>query len=250
VVVRIRELDDIAAIHEAAALLDRIWGVGGSDHAVDPNTVRALAHTGNYVAGIYDGSILVGASVGFFAEDGHLHSHITGIAPEYQGRGVGRLLKQHQRGWALARGRTAISWTFDPLIARNAYFNLHALGATVVDYLPDFYGAMDDAVNAGDATDRLYVVWALDTPVPPAPAVADAPALVARDGDQPVTRTVRGARLAVATPADIEKLRAEEPELAVRWRTAVREAMVVALAEGYRVTGITRDGHYLLEVNP
>ena len=249
-VVRIRELADAAAIHDAAALFDRIWGIGRNDRSLDPSMFRALAHTGNYVAGVYDGSTLVGASAGFFAEDGHLHSHITGIAPEYQGRGIGRMLKQHQRDWVLARGRTAISWTFDPLIARNAYFNLHSLGATVVDYLPDFYGAMDDGVNAGDATDRLYVVWALGTPAPRAPAAADVPALVARDGDQPVTRTVRGARLAVATPADIEKLRAHDRDLAVRWRTAVREAMVGALADGYRITGITRDGHYLLEVNP
>src|SRR5262245_30448075 len=155
-------------MHEAATLLDGIWGTG-DEHVVDPGTMRALAHVGGYVAGAYDGDTLVGASVGFFAADGHLHSHVTGIAAEQQGRGIGRAVKLHQRDWALARGRTAISWTFDPLIARNAYFNLHSLGATVVDYLPDFYGAMDDGVNAGDATDRLYVVWALDTPAPPPP---------------------------------------------------------------------------------
>ena len=248
--VLIRELNDAAAIHELAALFDRIWGVDRDEPAVDPSVPRALAHTGNYVAGVYDGPTLVGASIGFFAEDGHLHSHITGVAAEYQGRGVGRLLKQHQRDWALARGRTAISWTFDPLVARNAYFNLHTLGATVVEYLPDFYGEMNDSVNAGDATDRLYVVWALDTAAPPAPAAADVAALVARDGDQPVSHAVRAPRLTVATPPDIEKLRAHDRELTVRWRMAVREAMVDALAEGYRVTGITRDGHYLLEVHP
>ncbi|HEY7047346.1 MAG TPA: GNAT family N-acetyltransferase [Jatrophihabitantaceae bacterium] len=248
--VRIQELNDTAAIRDAAALFDAIWGTGGDGRATDPSGLRALAHTGNYLAGVYDGQRLIGASVGFFAEDGHLHSHITGIAAEYQGQGIGRLLKLHQRDWALARGRTAISWTFDPLIARNAYFNLHSLGAAVVEYLLDFYGEMNDAVNAGDATDRLYVLWALNTPAPPAPSVADVPALVARDGNQPVSHTVDAPRLSVATPADIEKLRAHEPELAVRWRMAVRDAMAGALAEGYRVTGITRDGHYLLEVHP
>src|SRR5215471_4871048 len=137
---KVAELTDAAAMHEAAALLNRIWGTG-DEHVVDPGTMRALAHIGNYVAGAYDGDTLVGASVGFFAADGHLHSHVTGIAPEHQGHGVGRALKLHQRDWALARGRTAISWTFDPLIARNAYFNLHTLGATAVEYLPDFCGS-------------------------------------------------------------------------------------------------------------
>ena len=249
-VVRIRELNHAAAIHDVAALFDRIWGSGRDEPAVDSSVLRALAHTGNYVAGAYDGQTLVGASVGFFAEDGHLHSHITGIAAEYQGRGIGRLLKHHQRDLALTRGRTAISWTFDPLIARNAYFNLHSLGAAVVEYLPDFYGDMHDAVNAGDATDRLYVVWALDTPVPLPPIAADVPALVARDGDQPVSNSVRAPRLAVATPADIEKLRTHDRDLAVRWRMAVRSAMVGAMAAGYRVAGITRDGYYVLEVHP
>ena len=240
-------LDTAAATHEVAALFDRIWRVSDGRHIIDPDMVRALAYTGNYLAGAYDGDTLIGALVGFFAEDGHLHSHVTGIAPEYQGRGVGRALKQHQRDWTLARGRTAISWTYDPLVARNAYFNLHTLGAAVVEYLPDFYGAMDDGVNAGDATDRIYVLWQLDTQPPPAPTAEGVPALLDRVSDEPVRRTRRDGTLTVATPHDIEQLRATDPALAVRWRMAVRDALTGALAEGYRVDGITRDGRYLLE---
>jgi predicted GNAT superfamily acetyltransferase len=245
--VRIRELDDVAAMHDAADLFDRIWRVGAADHVLASNTLRALAHAGNYVAGAHDGETLVGASAGFFAADGHLHSHVTGVAPEYQGHGVGRALKLHQREWALARGRSTISWTFDPLMARNAYFNLHTLGATAVEYLPDFYGAMADGVNAGDATDRIYVVWQLDGPVPPVPPEHDVPALLARDGDAPVLDPQRGPALTVATPLDIERLRATDDKLAIRWRMAMREAMTSALASGYRIAGISRDGHYLLE---
>jgi predicted GNAT superfamily acetyltransferase len=244
--VKITELTDAAAMHEAAALLDRIWGTA-DDHVLDPGTMRALAHIGNYVAGAYDGDTLVGASVGFFAADGHLHSHVTGIAPEQQGHGVGRALKLHQRDWALARGRTAISWTFDPLIARNAYFNLHTLGANAVEYLPDFYGRMRDAVNAGTASDRLYVVWQLDTQPPPVPDLADREALLDRAGDLPVPGRRADAALTVAIPLDIERLRAADPELAVRWRTAVRDAMMDAQRHGYRIAGISRDGRYLLE---
>jgi predicted GNAT superfamily acetyltransferase len=214
---------------------------------IDAGTLRALAHAGNYLAGAYEGDTLAGASVGFFADDGHLHSHITGIAPEYQGHGVGRALKFHQRDWALARGRSAISWTFDPLIARNAYFNLHKLGATVVEYLPDFYGSMDDGVNSGDATDRLYVRWQLDAS-PPAPPTAEAvPALLEHSGAEPLRHDRRAPVLTVATPHDVEQLRAINPDLALRWRMAVRDALTGALAEGYRIGGITRDGRYLLE---
>lgn len=233
-------------MHEAAALFNRIWG-SGDEHVVDPSTMRALAHIGNYVAGAYDGDTLVGASVGFFAADGHLHSHVTGVAPGRQGQGVGRALKLHQRDWALARGRSAISWTFDPLIARNAYFNLHTLGATAVEYLPDFYGPMRDAVNVGTASDRLYVVWWLDAEPPRVPDLTDQVALLDRAGDLPVPgRRVDGA-LTVAIPLDIERLRATDPELAVRWRMAVRDAMMDAQQHDYRIAGISRDGRYLLE---
>jgi predicted GNAT superfamily acetyltransferase len=244
--VKIVELTDAAAMHEAAALFDRIWGTG-DEHVVDPSTMRALAHIGCYVAGAYDGDTLVGASVGFFAADGHLHSHVTGIAPEQRGRGAGRALKLHQREWALARGRTAISWTFDPLIARNAHFNLHTLGASAVEYLPEFYGPMHDAVNAGDASDRLYVVWHLDAQPPPVPDLADRVALLDRAGGLPVPGHRVDGALTVAIPLDIERLRGADSELAIRWRMAVRDAMMDAQQHGYRIAGISRDGRYLLE---
>jgi len=240
--VRIDELTDIAAHHEVAALLNHVW------HApvMDASTLHALSHVGNYIAGAYDGE-LVGAAVGFFAVDGHLHSHLTAVAPECQGRGIGYALKRHQRDWALARQRTTISWTFDPLLPRNAYFNLHKVGATVTEYLPDFYGPMDDEVNAGDATDRLFVVWHLNEPVPAAPDPAGATAVLAKDGNEPVGGALQGRHVSVATPHDIERLRVADPALAVRWRMEVRDALTGAMEAGYRITGITRDGQYQLE---
>ena len=87
-----------------------------------------------------------------------MHSHITGVLPGLQSQGLGRLLKQHQREWALAREVGHITWTFDPLVARNAHFNLRVLGARVTEYLVDHYGPMDDGVNRGDETDRHHGV--------------------------------------------------------------------------------------------
>jgi predicted GNAT superfamily acetyltransferase len=117
----------------------------------------------------------------------------------------------------------------------------------VVEYLPDFYGGMEDGVNAGDASDRLYVMWPLDETPPAAPTAHDVPVLLDRAGDEPRPGTLADASCTIATPADFEQLRTNRPELAVRWRTAVRDALTGALSKGYRVGGITRDGRYLLE---
>jgi predicted GNAT superfamily acetyltransferase len=106
---------------------------------------------------------------------------------------------------------------------------------------------MADGINAGDATDRIYVLWQLDVLARPAPAGQDVPALLAREGDAPVVGARRGPTLTVATPSDADRLRATDRELAIRWRMAVREAMTSALDNGYRITGISRDGRYLLE---
>ena len=90
-----------------------------------------------------------------------LHSHITGILPGVRRTGLGRAMKLHQRAWAADHGLAWVTWTFDPLVRRNAWFNLDVLGAEVHEYLVDFYGPIDDAINAGDESDRLLVAWAV-----------------------------------------------------------------------------------------
>ncbi len=144
------------------------------------NILRALEHAGDYVVGLYDGDAMIGASAAFFGPPAArtMHSHITGIVDGYQGRGLGRQLKTHQRDWALERGVGHITWTFDPLIPRNAHFNLAVLGTRVTDYLVNQYGEMDDEVNRGDESDRLLVSWALAEPPAPHPTDAEIAAVV------------------------------------------------------------------------
>jgi predicted GNAT superfamily acetyltransferase/predicted enzyme related to lactoylglutathione lyase len=265
---RVVELDQVEQHHAAARLLARIWRTGHGQDPMSAETVRALAHSGNYVAGAYQGDRLVGAAVAFRGAD-HLHSHITGVDPDRQAGGVGYVLKQHQRAWSLARGIVEVHWTFDPLVRRNAYFNLHKLGATASGYLPDFYGAMTDGINAGDASDRLYVRWRLRSPRAVAAAqgergdvdavghrAAGAAVLLDRaaGGDGADERPVPGDEVPadgrpalVAVPADIEGLRARDRTLAAAWRQAVRAALTGALAAGYQITGVSKDGFYLLE---
>ncbi|MFC4122128.1 GNAT family N-acetyltransferase [Nonomuraea zeae] len=244
--ITIAELTGLDEHHQAADLITKIW----HKELLDPGLIRSIAHVGGYVAGARRGGELVGVSIGFFAGDGHLHSHITGVLPGARG-GLGLALKEHQRAWALARGVSAVSWTFDPLVSRNAYLNIHKLGARPAAYLPDFYGTMRDAINAGEDTDRLYVVWDLSAPPRDRPEadLSGAIVLLGRDGDEPHRTTEGGGsrgRLAIAMPRDIETLRALSPATAARWRAAVREALLTSGETGHMIVDVTRDGWYVL----
>jgi predicted GNAT superfamily acetyltransferase len=255
--ITVADLHELTQQRAAAELLCRVWGARSPDQLINVATLRALAHSGNYVVGGYRAGPLIAVSVAFLGM-GHLHSHITGVDRTGQSAGVGYALKQHQRAWSLARGVPAVRWTYDPLVRRNAYFNLHKLGASAREYLPDFYGAMEDGVNTGDTTDRLYISWELASPtavaaahgsVPdPDPRASGAAVLLDRVDDEPVPRSVDGRTLLVAMPTDIEALRARDLSAGLRWRRAVREALGAALTKGYEVRDVTRDGYYVLEV--
>ena len=94
-------------------------------------------------------------------------------------------------------------WTFDPLVRRNAWFNIAVLGAEVREYLPSFYGSMTDAINAGDDSDRLLVTWDVGRPVPDSP----------RDGHD-----IAGPTELVPTPDDVVALRRTDPLAVALWR--------------------------------
>ena len=164
--VQLRELSALDELDQVYRLYDAIWRPDPNNPPVTTELLRALTKAGNYVGGAYDGDELIGACVGFFEAPAAvaMHSHVAGVSAAARGRNVGFALKLHQRAWALRRGVTAISWTFDPLIRRNAYFNVVKLGARPTEYLPNFYGQMEDGINDGDDTDRLLVRWQLDAP--------------------------------------------------------------------------------------
>ncbi|MEP9361323.1 GNAT family N-acetyltransferase [Nocardioides sp. CN2-186] len=259
--VTVREVTEIAELLEVVALYATIWG-RGDNPPMTLELLRAFTKAGNYVGGAFHEDTLVGACVGFFhapAEDA-LHSHIAGVAAGATSRNVGFALKLHQRAWAMLRGVSEIVWTFDPLVSRNAYFNLVKLGARPVEYLPDFYGAMRDAINGGDESDRLLVSWQLRDPrVVAACAGATSPAFVAdelaagavvalgvTESGEPEPGRLDGTTSLVAVPPDIESLRVADPAAAQRWRTAVREALTALVAEGASITGFDRSGWYVV----
>lgn len=237
----------------AAELLQQIWhkpdGV-----PVASELLLALAHTGNYAVLARREGEPVGVSAAFRTGDTvpHLHSHITGVLPGHQGRSVGYALKLHQRAWALQHGIAAISWTFDPMQRRNAYFNIAKLGAGLAHYLPDFYGVMGDELNGGMPTDRAFMEWDLAHPgPPPTPALQpteEVRALIVVDAHG-IPRSVAGTAapvVAIPLPVDVAALRLTDPELAVRWLLAIREAFLDSLAGGYQVSGFDRTYSYIL----
>lgn len=223
----IRDLDTVELIIDAQGVLDAIRG---KERVIDAGTLRALQQSGNYVVGLFDDEggeeKMVGASIAFFGEPGRraMHSHITALLPEYRGRGWGRELKEHQRQWAFSREVGRISWTFDPLVARNAHFFLTVLGARVTGYAVNQYGIFGGG-DAGDESDRLDVEWALaDIAKPPA---ADA-----------VVDTL-------AIPSDVESMRATDPAAAHEWRLRLRSEMEERLGRGLRIAGFDVEHGYL-----
>lgn len=225
----VRLLTEGLEIREMVALLDRIWGTATA--VVGMELATAIGHGGGYLAAVDLDGQMVGGSVGFLARHHGadvLHSHITGLLPTARGRGVGWTLKQHQRAWAADRDLVWVTWTFDPLVRRNAWFNLGVLGAEVSEYLVDFYGPMDDDINGRDESDRLLVVWPTSGPRP-----------------RP-SRPLAGLAV-VPTPEDIVTLRRTDAAEAQHWRHRMRGELGGRLGEGGRVVSFTRGGDYLVE---
>jgi predicted GNAT superfamily acetyltransferase len=268
----VRELVTLAELDAMIAVFDEIWEPDSGHSSLRLDLVRAMTKAGNYASGAYDvaSGQLLGACIGFFGPPtrAELHSHIAGVRPAGLGRSVGFALKAHQRAWALSHGVRVIAWTYDPLIRRNAYFNLVKLGARPVEYLRNFYGVMDDVINGGTETDRMLVHWDLRSAVAaeasagrPAPAsFADerargaVVALSAGDDGRPVRGLPLtggpGARIfLVGVPPDIEAMRVSDPPLAAAWRTALRDALSPLMSSGARVTGFDRSGWYVVSTS-
>ncbi len=231
--VQIRELDTLEQQFHARMIFDSIWPAA-NETQITSNMLQAMVHSGSYLVGVFEGSKVVGASFGFPAIEPeiHLHSHMTAFIDSHRDRGLGTAVKMHQWNWAKTRGYKSITWTFDPLVRRNAKFNILKLGADVISYHPNFYGEMADELNSGDASDRIMVRW--DT-----------------SGIQPTPRSEMlhppfDAEL-IALPLDIVEIRHSDPELTKRYRLEVRNAFLSALADGKKVIGFSANNEYVME---
>ena len=243
-------VDDAADVQDAADFLADLWRAPRSAPPYPAEVLISLVHAGGAVHAAFDGQRLVGASVAVPGPPAteSVYSLVAGAVAS--DRGIGYALKQAQRLWALKHDRATMRWTFDPLVGRNARFNLVKLGAVGTEYLVDFYGPMHDGVNQGDESDRITATWDLLAPSQPDGAqnqpdrATTAMVCQAPDGGPLAVRTDQ--RLWCRVPKDIVALRATAPLAALRWRHAVREVFTGAFADGFAATAMSRDGWYLL----
>jgi predicted GNAT superfamily acetyltransferase len=161
----VRKCTTLPEFEACVTLQQEVWGE--EDLEIEPVTgFLVAAETGGQVIGAYEGTRLVGYTlgvVGYRDKVVYIHSHHTGVHHDYRDRGVGRKLKLFQREEALSRDIRFVQWTFDPLELRNAHFNLNRLGAISRVYKPNLYGITSSPLHRGLATDRLLVEWDLDS---------------------------------------------------------------------------------------
>lgn len=249
-VVTLTKPDDFEA---ASRVIGEVW----RDPAMlRPDQIKIASETG-FVLGARDPATgeMVGACVAYASKDGSVHLDTIGV--NAQGKGAGMKLMQGLRKEAQAYGYKKITWTFDPLDRKNANFYLHKLAAEADSYHEDYYGVLTNARNAGLPTDRLHASWDLDSPAVTA-AVEGVPAAEPAMGTAVLTEGPAGrpvaedfpdgaSRLAIGTPADINALKDANPQFAQEWRSAQRTALEGAFASGYRISGFSRGGYFILE---
>jgi chorismate synthase len=218
-VIAIRHLQTREELDDCVAFQHAIWGPTFNE--VVPRTILLIVgKLGGIVAGAFEDDRLIGFVFGLTGlKDGRLvhWSDMLAVDPACRDHGIGRQLKAFQRDAVVARGVTEMYWTYDPLVARNAHFNINRLGAEIVEYVPDMYGTTGSALHGNVPTDRFVVRWGLtESPVQ---------ARETRPGDLRVS--IPGVADAAAT---------------AEWRARTRADFLAAFADGYRVVGFARDG--------
>jgi len=246
------DLRPLSTLEEADLITEVMIATWGEHQLVPRELLRAFQDSGNVPYGAFHGDVIVGYVLGFLGVDEaglHVHSHMLAVMPEWRSRGVGYALKLAQRAAALDAGVRVVRWTFDPLLSRNAYFNLVKLGAFADRFHRQFYGEMTDLLNRGERSDRLVVRWDLDRePTGPAPSAGYE--VLGREGAEDLPRPTRvspppGGPALVRIPREYPALRERDPSLAEAWREASAEALEACFGAGLVVTGFTADSAYV-----
>ncbi len=158
--------EEMTAVEE---LQRQVWP-GSETEVVPAHMLITAIHGGGLALGAFENDKLVGFLFGFpgieSLPDGprakHC-SHMMGILESHRDSGLGFALKRAQ--WQMVRhqGLDHITWTYDPLLSRNAHLNIARLGAVCNTYLPSYYGNMRDGLNVGLPSDRFQVDWWIRT---------------------------------------------------------------------------------------
>ncbi len=240
----------------------------------------AAQHHSGLVLGAYDGRRMIGVLFGFTALDGkkpYHYSHVTGVVREYQSRGVGFRLKLAQRDHVIRHGQSLVKWTYDPLQASNAFFNIGKLGAVCRTFKRNLYGSLEDSLNRGRLTDRFEVEWWVKRrrvqerirsrhktlKLVEALASGAEMANITERLRSGVRKTVasrlslKRERLLVEIPESIVRVRESSLQLARSWTLNLRRIFENYFPKGYVATDVIVEGKgdgrrvfYLLERNP
>ncbi len=232
--IKIKPLITVEEQDLGRAVFDHTWAKDAGTE-ITPNLLQAMVHSGAYLSGAFIGSDCVAAAFAFPATTGglHLHSHMTAVMENHRDKGIGFSLKIDQWHWAKKNNYKEITWTFDPLVKRNAKLNLLKLGADVSAYYLNFYGEMPDALNAGDESDRLLASWKVE-------------------GGAPMSRqeiiSTESNDILIEIPEDIVAIRESDLAENLRWRHKVREQFTEALDKGGQVIGFSANSEYVMRV--
>lgn len=233
----VRHCTTLEEFEECVLVEHATWG---KDISVVSSIFVVAHHTGGQVLGAFDGKRMLGftlALIGVRRGEIFLHSHMTAVLPEFRDYGIGRRLKLFQRDDALKRGIKLVEWTFDPLEAKNAHFNLTRLGAVARRWIPNCYGVTESPLHGSLPTDRLVAEWRLDSERVKS-IVAGNPMSVSKAAER------------VEFPADFSRIRDTNLEAATQVQSKVRNEFEALIAKGYVATGIgTHEGvaTYILE---
>ncbi len=232
--VQVRKLDSLKDQESARILFDFTWSADiGTEIA--PNLLQAMVHSGSYLSGAFIDNKIVGAAFAFPATNNglHLHSHMTAVLDQYRDQGIGYALKIDQWNWAKKHKYPHLSWTFDPLVRRNAKLNIVKLGVDISAYFPNFYGEMPDALNAGDESDRLMVSWSTDIEEPKA---------------RQLITNLKPDDILIEIPEDIVAIRSKNQSVSIKWRRRVRDQFMGAFAKNGKVIGLSANNDYVVRI--
>ena len=263
-------LEDFAVVVE---LEREIWGPG-YDEVVPVPILAVSVHSGGILIGAFDAERMIGfvySLPGIKEGKATQWSHMAGVLPAYQSRGLGYQLKLLQRERALRAGLDLVQWTYDPLQAMNAHLNFAKLGVVVDEYAVNIYGVSGSPLHGGNPTDRFVADWWIRKPhverrlAPAAMTMRDqgvaeaglinraAPAgewLECADVDL----ALDARRVAVEIPMGFTGMLSKAPDLALAWRMATREIFTTYFGRGSRAVEFfldraARKGSYLLVKN-
>lgn len=236
---RIRDCETLDDFRQCVEVQQAVWGFEDRDliplrffvvaRKIEGQVFGAFEPSGRLVAFCLAVPALRGSTL-------YLHSHMLAVLPEHRGRGLGRRMKLAQRTKALVQGIRLIEWTFDPLEAGNAWFNLERLGAIARRYVPNHYGSSTSPLHRNLPTDRLVAEWWLDSP-----------AAAARAMDQPAPPREISRRITL--PLDIAE-KSDIPDTSLlELQAALRRQFQDAFSQGLAAVGFELSkttGNYLL----